>query len=382
MTTSFSFAEFDSHLREFIRASSTKSLSAGETDSTFNRAALDLFALQYASVPAYRRFCNSKNISPESISDWSGVPAVPTSAFKKLDLTSLNPVERAFVFHSSGTTTQTPSRHFHSRESLSLYEASILPWFEKNFLAYHSDLIGKNIVGAGDKPGFIFLTPPPAQAPHSSLVHMFEIIRRELGAQDSFFAGRVDPSGAWEIEMETALAGLQKSVYANRPVAILGTAFSFLHLLDHFAEKNIRFELAPSSRIMETGGYKGRSREISPLELHGLLTKYLGIPADHLVCEYGMSELSSQAYGGRKSDSESAAVFRFPPWTRAQIISPETGSEVAIGDTGLIRVFDLANVRSVLAIQTGDLAIRRPDGFELLGRAGRAEPRGCSLMTA
>ncbi len=382
MKPSFSFAGFHSLLREFIRASSTESLSSGEMDSTFNRSALDLFALQYDAVPAYRRFCDSQNISPESISYWSGIPAVPTSAFKELDLTSLNPGERAFSFHSSGTTTQTPSRHFHSRESISLYEASILPWFQKNFLADWPELFDEDIDGASNKPGFIFLTPPPAQAPHSSLVHMFEIIRREWGARDSFFAGRVGPSGAWEIEMESALAGLRKSVHANRPVTILGTAFSFVHLLDYFAENNLRFELGIGSRVMETGGYKGRSREIPQLELHGLLTKHLGIPADQIVCEYGMSELSSQAYARRTSDSESSLVFRFPPWARTQIICPETGSEMAVGETGLIRVFDLANVRSVLAIQTGDLAIRRPDGFELLGRAGRAEPRGCSLMTA
>ena len=74
--------------------------------------------------------------------------------------------------------------------------------------------------------------------------------------------------------------------------------------------------------------------------------------------------------------------FRFPPWARVQIISPETGREVAEGETGLIRVFDLANVFSVAAIQTEDLGIRRGDGFELVGRAQLAEPRGCSLMTA
>jgi len=89
-----------------------------------------------------------------------------------------------------------------------------------------------------------------------------------------------------------------------------------------------------------------------------------------------MSELSSQAY-----DSEiHPHVFRLPPWARAQIISPETGQIVGEGDTGLIRILDLANVFSVLAVQTEDLGIRRGDGFELIGRAQLAEPRGCSLM--
>jgi hypothetical protein len=128
--------------------------------------------------------------------------------------------------------------------------------------------------------------------------------------------------------------------------------------------------------------------------LHALITEHLGIPPENIVCEYGMSELSSQAYDSVASDewrvtgkggasrrpSPVTRHFRFPRWARVQIISPETGREVADGETGLIRVFDLANVFSVMAIQTEDLAVRRGDGFELIGRVQLAEPRGCSLM--
>jgi O-acetyl-ADP-ribose deacetylase (regulator of RNase III) len=175
-----------------------------------------------------------------------------------------------------------------------------------------------------------------------------------------------------------------------------------VHLLDFLAEQNLRFELPPDSRVMETGGYKGRSRTMPKAELHSFITERLGVPASHIICEYGMSELSSQAYDlgalasrrqvpllhSEKLAGETPALpdrvtrhFRFPPWSRVQIISPETGREVAEGETGLIRVFDLANVFSVMAIQTEDLAVRHADGFELIGRAALAESRGCSLMT-
>ena len=127
---------------------------------------------------------------------------------------------------------------------------------------------------------------------------------------------------------------------------------------------------------METGGYKGRSRELPPAQLHAQLTACLGVPPENIVCEYGMSELSSQAY--RLNTNH----FVFPPWCRVHIVSPETGREVADGETGLLRLFDLANVRSVLAVQTEDLAVRRGDGFTLLGRAAHAEMRGCSLLAA
>jgi hypothetical protein len=117
-------------------------------------------------------------------------------------------------------------------------------------------------------------------------------------------------------------------------------------------------------------------------ELHALITERLGVPRENILCEYGMSELSSQAYDTMRPAPPASRLFRFPPWAQVQIVSPETGREVAEGETGLIRIFDLANVFSVAAIQTEDLGICRGDGFELIGRAQLAEPRGCSLTTA
>jgi hypothetical protein len=137
---------------------------------------------------------------------------------------------------------------------------------------------------------------------------------------------------------------------------------------------------------METGGYKGRSRVISKPALHKLLAQRLAVPNSYIVSEYGMSELSSQAYdhaipapGGTAPNSKTR-LFRFPPWARAEIISSETGVKVEEGEAGLLRIYDLANICSAVAVQTEDLAIRRADGFELIGRAETAEPRGCSLM--
>jgi hypothetical protein len=233
------------------------------------------------------------------------------------------------------------------------------------------------------------LTPKPSQAPNSSLVHMFETIRTKLGAPESAFLGNLAADNAWTLDFAATVAALRASVESKRPLLLLGTAFSFVHLLDHLAEENLRFELPAGSRVMETGGYKGRSRTLPKEELHALITKQLGVPASAVICEYGMSELSSQAYDGRaallrspKTEGRAAVrPYHFPPWARAHIISPETGREVAEGETGLLRIFDLANVLSVMAIQTEDLAIRRGDGFELLGRAELSEPRGCSLMS-
>ena len=420
-------SDFAARLLPHLRDTARRAQNNG-----FTKLALELFALQFWHNPAYRKICEARLLTPEVVGHWTQIPAVPAAAFKELELTCLPPGERTVVFHSSGTTEQKPSRHYHSPESLKLYEASLLSWFLENVL--------RDLRFTIYDLRFISLTPPPAQARHSSLVHMFETVRHKLGgasvpASRSEFLGRVTADGYWALNFDAVLAALSPRFETPdaRPHLLLGTAFSFVHLLDFLVERNLQFNLPAGSRVMETGGYKNRSRSIPKTELHALITERLGIPSESIICEYGMSELGSQAYDGiiqaddlnlphpgplpkeRENHRQSAGAmtmtgdfeerpllfplpggegqgegkravkphyFRFPSWARVQIVSPETGRELAEGETGLIRVFDLANVFSVAAIQTEDLGIRRGDGFELVGRAQFAEPRGCSLMTA
>jgi hypothetical protein len=379
-------SDFAARLRRVIRASkrgrpartSTPLHAESETgpgpacaclpEAGFNSLALELFRLQFEQNAPYRRICQARGVSPEDAADWSHIPAVPAAAFKEWELSCLPPEERTAVFYSSGTTGQQPSRHFHNDLSLALYRASLTPWFEANVMDCECGM---------DDGQLSILTPGPEQAPHSSLVHMFETVRRRLGSPASAFLGQAAADGAWSLDLEAAIAALRGSVRSARPLLLLGAAFMFVSLLDHLAKQGLQLELPPRSRAMETGGYKGRSRALPADELRALITRRLGIPPALIIREYGMSELSSQAYAGPPG---SARPFRFPAWARVQIISPETGQEVAEGQTGLIRVFDLANVFSVLAVQTEDLAVRCAGGFELLGRAALAEPRGCSLM--
>ncbi len=376
----------DSELQELNGDSCNSSLRG---DATFNTLALELFALQFQHNTAYRKISEARGQTPRTIEHWTQIPAVPTAAFKEMELTCLAPSERTAVFHSSGTTEQKPSRHFHHAESLKVYEALLWPWFAQNVL-----------------PDFRFpisdfrllcLTPPPEQAPHSSLIHMFEIVRRRLDAPESAFVGKIGADGIWVLDFDAALASLEadSKLKTQNSKLILGTAFSLVHLLDYLAEHNLRHQLPAGSRVMETGGYKNRSRLMPKAELHALITKWLGVPGENIICEYGMSELSSQAYAvtsdkwqvtrdavSSRHLSPVTCHFAFPPWARVQIVSPESGREVADGETGLIRVYDLANVFSIMAVQTEDLGVRRGDGFELIGRARFAEPRGCSLMSA
>jgi len=345
----------------------------GSYENDFNSFALELFALQLKFNPAYRKICAGRKLMPGAVEYWTEIPVVPTAIFKELELTSIPPTERTAVFHSSGTTEQKPSWHFHCAESLAFYEASLWPWFVRHVVPEFGV--------RSSEFGVLILSPPPAQASHSSLVHMFETIRQKLGAPESTFVGQIDAMSGWTLDFDATLMALNSTLDTRHSTLLLGTAFSFVHLLDYLAEKNLSFRLPPGSRVMETGGYKGRSRSMPKAELHALITERLGVPPENIICEYGMSELSSQAYDTSCLAPHTPRLFRFPPWARVQVISPETGCEVADGETGLIRIFDLANVFSVMAIQTEDVGIRRENGFELIGRAQSAEPRGCSLMT-
>ncbi|HEY5040728.1 MAG TPA: hypothetical protein VIK53_01875 [Verrucomicrobiae bacterium] len=355
----------------------------------FSELALELFALQFKYNFAYRKICEARNLTPQVVEHWTQIPAVPTAAFKELELSCIPPEDRTAVFHSSGTTEQKPSRHFHCADSLAVYEASLSAWFFPNILP------DCRLPIAGCR--LICLTPPPEQLPHSSLVRMFETVRQKFSGMESVFLGQLADDGTWTLDFSAVLAALfaRRQTPDARPLLLLGTAFSFVHLLDYLAERDLRVELPAGSGVMETGGYKNRSRILPKSELHTLIAERLGIQPEKIICEYGMSELSSQAYavtsdkwrvtGKIETTRHSSLVthhFKFPPWARVQIISPETGREVAESETGLVRIFDLANVFSVAAIQTEDLGVRHGDGFELTGRAQRAETRGCSLMTA
>jgi hypothetical protein len=333
-----------------------------EDFADFDQAARELFRLQYLSNPSFRKLCQAGNRGPQ-ISDWREIPAVPTVASKELEMTSIPVGQRSVVFHSSGTTEQKPSRHFHHSESLVLYEASLRAAFRAHFLPDGAAL------------RFVSLTPPKMAVPHSSLVYMIDAV----GAPNCQFFGKTDQSGAWALDAEGLADALQQT---REPVAVLGTAFLLLDFVDYLAACDVKLHLPPGSRVMETGGYKGRSRTIPKPELHARMSEYLGIPRDSIIGEYGMCELSSQAYDLRFGETDEPRGYRFPPWARALVISPENGRLVNEGEIGLIRVIDLANVWSVLAVQTEDLGIRRGDRFELIGRAAASEARGCSLMSA
>lgn len=332
--------------------------------SRFNALAMEVFAYQFARNPVYARFCQGRGVTPATAKGWQEIPAVPTTAFKELTIACF-PVERAAaVYQSSGTTGAKRSRHYLA--TLELYEASLKPNFQAHLLP------------DGARLPMLILALPPRLAPHSSLTHMLEVVMRTWGAEGSRYY--LDEGG---LQREALLADLRRYQRLGQPVALLGTAFAFVHLIDHCLEQGLSFSLPPGSRIMDTGGYKGRSREVPKEELYRLYDSALGIPGHHVVNEYGMTEMSSQFYDTVLLDtSRGRSRPRCkvgPPWARTLVLNPETMAPAKPGEIGLLRHFDLANLDSAMAIQTDDLGREIGEGFEIIGRAKGAEARGCSI---
>jgi len=403
-----------SELEEELLALFGRGVDAPLPEAAFNRLSLAAFRRQWERNRPYGAFCRARGRSPDTVADWRDVPALPTAAFKAADLTTVPPEEVRVVYHTSGTSRGgRPGRHL--LPDTRLYDAALEPNFRAHLLP---DVAQMRMLVCGPTAEFF---------PQSSLGHMHSRVLECFGSAGSGAFWRVD--GPRFPCLAAALGKAEREVTA---VCLLGTAFGFVNFLDWLAGENRTFRLPPGSRIMDTGGYKGRSREVPKEELYSLYGARLGVPLTHVVNEYGMTEMGSQFYDhvlrqtvqspkskvqgpeiempvsaandfGQDSTVSGAGMERStlagpasttldfglwtldqrrktpPPWVRTQVVDPETLAPLPEGAVGLLRHFDLANLHTVSAIQTDDLGVWRGDGFEVLGRAAGAEPRGCSL---
>ncbi len=333
-------------------------------EAGFEPLALKVFAHQFARNPTYRKFCGTHDTTPETVSSWREIPAVPTDAFKEIDL-ACGPPEK--VFMTSGTSQGAAKRGRHPVPRLDLYRASALSNFSAHLLP---DLASLRM---------LFLTGSPETWPHSSLAHMIEMIRREYDGDSSDYY--INETG---LDLDRLIKTLGGVCDRNEPVILLGITLAFHQLLEEARTHRLVFHLPPGSRIMDTGGFKGRRMDLSKTELYERYEAVLGIPQTHIVNEYGMTEMCSQFYDNVLIDFMSGVSRprhkRIPPWVRTVIVDPETLEELPPGSTGLLRHYDLANCGSVTALQTEDIGHAIADGFEITGRAAGVESRGCSLI--
>lgn len=313
------------------------------TESDFDSLALEIFRFQFEHNSVYRTFAEKLRRTPDAVKSVSEIPFLPVELFKshKIYASAKNP---DVIFTSSGTTGQITSQHLVA--DVTLYQKS----FSTAFRKFYGEAIDWIILA---------LLPSYLEREGSSLVYMADHLIRESGNEESGFYLH-DYKGLSE--------KLQRLNAEGKKVLLLGVTYALLDLAEKFPQP------LPSTVIMETGGMKGKRKEMIREELHGILKNTFHVSEIH--SEYGMTELLSQAY------SKGNGIFNCPPWMKIKIREMnDPFSFAAIGKTGGVNIIDFANLYSCAFISTSDLGKVYEDGsFEILGRYDDSDVRGCNLM--
>ncbi len=309
----------------------------------FERMALEIFRFQAKNNLVYKEFLNYLNIDIESIDKVDEIPFLPIQFFKSHNVVSSKEAAQR-VFLSSGTTGNEQSEHFVT--DLSVYEESFTKGFE-------------HFYGAIEEYTVLALLPSYLERDGSSLIYMVnDFIRKSNNKKSGFYLNNLE-------ELAKNLADLDKN---NEKVLLIGVSFALLDLVEKY-----KFKLN-NTIVMETGGMKGRRKELIREELHQILRKGFGV--ENIHSEYGMTELLSQAY------SKGNGIFECLPWMK--ILTRDTEDALTVlpeGKSGGINIIDLANINSCSFIATQDLGKTYPNGtFEVLGRFDNSDIRGCNLM--
>lgn len=312
------------------------------TEAEFEALSLKVFRYQYQHNNIYKKFCDLLHKKPEEVKQLSDIPFLPIELFKKERIISGNK-DVEITFTSSGTTGSTTSKHHVT--DLKIYEKSFLKGFKKFY-------------GDPEEHIFLALLPSYLERKGSSLIYMADaLINRSNNAESGFYLDNLE-------ELAVKLNQLDKS---GKKVFLIGVSFALLDLVERktFQLKN--------TVVMETGGMKGRRKEMIREELHHELKNGFGVAAIH--SEYGMTELLSQAY------SKGNGMFKCPDWMKILIRDPEDAlSYLTNRKTGGINVIDLANLNSCSFIATQDLGRIDDNKIEILGRFDNSDIRGCNLL--
>ncbi len=328
------------------------------SEEQFNEQALYLFDYQYKHNLSYQKYCLQKGKTPRVVKNWREIPPVPINAFKELSLSCIDPKEAERIFMTSGTTQGIQGKHYHP--NLQVYDLSMKLNFKERFMKNNEKI----------EMGILF--PTEEKMPNSSLAHYLALALQEFGAGDSCYY--IVDEGLMVRELIEKLEHIEK---VGEPYALLGASFSFVHLLDELEKTRKVFNLPNRSRILDTGGFKNKSRDIELNEFYNRLSRYLGIDRKDCINMYGMTELSTQFYDD--GNDVVPSVKSGPHWIKTRVINPITGQDAPKGEQGLLVHCDLANFNSVTTILTEDIGIEVENGFLLLGRAKGSEAKGCSL---
>jgi hypothetical protein len=343
-----------------------QAFAAGTSAETFEALALDIARYQAQASPGFQRLLRARGGSLATLDD---VPPVPSEAFRLARVATFPAELERVRFYTSGTTGS--ERGQHAMRRTDTYERVSLRFGRQALLPRRAA-----------RPVVVALAPEPSTSPGSSLGYMMARFMEEFDGRELARRWLLDESGVDSNALERAAA---LSAGEGEPLLLLGTAFALVRLLDDLA--GARLPLPPDSVVMQTGGFKGKSREVSMEELRAGVAATFQLSSERVVGEYGMTELTSQLYEATIRDSELGAqhpgaqpgVYFEPPWLRVTPVDPVSLRPVPEGESGLARFIDLGNVDSALSVVTQDLVRRRDGGIELLGRQPGAPARGCSL---
>ncbi len=329
------------------------------TEDEFNAQALRLFAHQFRHNLAFQKFCQQRGRTPRTVKSWRDIPAVPINGFKDLTLSCVPPETCERVFMTSGTTRgDVKGRHYHPH--LQIYDLSMTLNFRQRFMAGQERM----------RMGILF--PNEQIMPNSSLAHYLALALHQFGTPDSRYY-----LGADGLQVDELCAALQQVQAGSEPFALLGASYSFVHLMDALQARGLGFRLPAGSRLLDTGGFKGQSREMDMEAFYDALSATFGVPRSACINMYGMTELSTQFYDA--GNAVLPAVKSGPHWIRSRVLDPLTGQEMPMGERGILAHTDPGNFNSVTTILTEDVGVQVDDGFLLLGRAQGAQAKGCSL---
>jgi len=312
----------------------------------FEDFALWAFHYQYKNNDTYQKFCDYMGAKPKSITQLTDIPFMPISFFKN-HLVTCTPQKSAIkTFESSGTTgTQTSKHHIYD---LDFY----LENAEKLFLEHYSDI--KNTV-------FLFLLPSYLERSNSSLVYMANhFVERANHSHSGFYLDNYQ-------ELSKKLKELHEN--NTQDIFLFGVTFGLLDFAEYLNKQKTHFKVT----VMETGGMKGRRKELTRSEVHEILREPFCSPQVH--SEYGMTELLSQCY------SYGNGIFKESATLRVLIRELQDPLNIQLNGTGGINLIDLANIDSCCFLATDDQGKKQQDQFEILGRVDHSDIRGCNLMT-
>lgn len=338
--------------------------AAARLEARFEDLALAIFAHQFDHVAVYRAYALARGASPSRVRTSREVPPLPVAAFKRTRVATFPPAGDRAVFATSGTSTGERGRLHLDR--LELYDRSLERAFRHHVLPDGACL------------RMLVLAPDRSEAPESSLAYMLARVRALYGGPGSCVLVR-DGRLSWN-DLRRELEGARSDA---APVCLLGTTLFWAEVLDICARQRFAVELPAGSRVFETGGPKGRRRTVARRSLLAAVLRHLGIPASHVVGEYGMTEMASQLYTTSLAVPGAApGGWSYPAWLRPRLVDAASGACVDLEsarETGLLAHQDLANLCSVAHLLTADLGRPRGVSFDLVGRAPQAEARGCGL---